>query len=295
MAVPMLVTTEWLAARLDDPGVVVVDMRWREDGSGLSRYERGHIPGSTYLDWATDLVDPEHPVAFMLATPERFASAMEGAGIGDGVHVVAYADRHGSGPHRLWWACRVYRHDDVSVLDGGFDKWTAEGRPVSSQPETPRRVRWTLWGRDRSLVATAQEVAAAERDSGVVVLDSRPPDQFRGEAVWFETGPVPADPDGLARTPRGEFRAGRIPWAANVPAAWLYRPDHTMKDPEELRRLFAAAGAEPGSGAVSYCGVAISASALLFALRLAGFEDVKLYDGSWEEWGRDPARPVARG
>jgi thiosulfate/3-mercaptopyruvate sulfurtransferase len=138
-------------------------------------------------------------------------------------------------------------------------------------------------------------VADAERDAGTVVLDSRPPEQFRGESVWFETGPVPADPHGIAHTPRGDLAAGRVPWARSVPAATLYEADHTMKSPEELRRLFAAVGLEARTSVVAHCGVGISAAALVFALRRAGVEDVKLYDASWDEWGRDPSRPVVRG
>src|SRR5947209_3118839 len=104
----MLLDTDWLAGHLGNPDVAVVDMRWREDGSARDRYRRGHIPGAVFLDWSTDLVDTGADVAFMLAPPERFARAMEGAGIDDGSHVVAYADAFGSGPYRLWWACRVY-------------------------------------------------------------------------------------------------------------------------------------------------------------------------------------------
>jgi thiosulfate/3-mercaptopyruvate sulfurtransferase len=126
-------------------------------------------------------------------------------------------------------------------------------------------------------------------------LDSRPPDQFRGEAVWFERGPVPADPDGVAHTPRGDLRAGHVPGARNVPVSELYRPDHTLKPPQELRELFAGAGLRPDQAVITYCGVGISAAGLLFALHRAGFDEVRLYDASWEEWGRDPARPVARG
>jgi thiosulfate/3-mercaptopyruvate sulfurtransferase len=292
---PMLVSTEWLAPHLGDPALAVVDMRWHEDGSGRSRYSRGHILGAAFLDWASDIVDPDGAHAFMLAPPQAFATAMERAGIGDGSHVVAYADRRGSGPYRLWWACRVYGHRNVSVLDGGFDKWTAEGHPVSNEDAEPSAaVTWTPGPPDLSLLADADAVARAEHGD-VAVLDSRPPAQFRGEAVWFEAGPVPADADGIARTPRGDLRAGRVPWASNVPAASLYEPDFTLKPPDQLRELFAGAGATPGRPAIAYCGVAISAAALLFALRRAGFEDVRLYDGSWEEWGRDVSRPVARG
>lgn len=289
----MLVGTDWLGAHPGDPDLVVVDMRWREDGSGRGRYEGGHIPGAVYLDWSTDLVDPDHPVAFMLAPPERFAAAMERCGIGDGSIVVAYADQSGSGPFRLWWACRTYGHDQVRVLDGGLDKWVAEGRPLSADTVRTRPAAWTPQPRE-GLAARAEEVAAAEARPDTVVVDSRPPEQHRGKAVWFETGAVAADDDGIARTPRGELRAGRVPWSVNVPAHSLYREDLTLKSAEELRELFAKAGIRPGDSAITYCGVGISASAVLFALTLAGVE-ARLYDESWEEWGRDASRPVARG
>jgi thiosulfate/3-mercaptopyruvate sulfurtransferase len=291
---PALVGTEWLASNLGRPDLVVVDMRWREDGSGRARYEAGHVPGAVYLDWSVDIVDPDHEVAFMLAPPSRFAGAMERAGIGEDDTVVAYADRQGSGPFRLWWACRRYGHDQVRVLDGGFGKWTSEGRPVAADLPQPRPARWRP-GRGPSMVATAADVLRAGSDPSTMVLDSRTPQQFDGRAVWFETGPVEADPDGVAHTARGDIRAGRVPWAVSVPYFELYRPDDTMKSPGELRALLAAANVAPDSRCITYCGVGISASALLFALTLAGVEDARLYDASWEEWGRDPSLPVARG
>jgi thiosulfate/3-mercaptopyruvate sulfurtransferase len=259
-------------------------------------YERSHIPGAVFLDWATDLVDPKHPVAFMLAGLDDFAAAMERSGVGDTTRVVAYADRLGSGPFRLWWACRVYGHDIVRVLDGGFDRWRREGRAVERGPSSARPPSAPFTPTfDRRLVARMEDVVKAAGSPGTVVLDSRPPQQFRGEAVWFERGPIAADADGLARTPRGEIRAGRVPWARSVPATSLYHEDSTLKTPDELRDFFAQADVSPGSRAVTYCGVGVSAAALAFSLHLAGIEDVALYDASWEEWGRDPHRPVARG
>ncbi len=303
-----LVSPAWLAERLRERGsqapasMVVVDMRWREDGSGRERYAEAHIPTAVFCDWATDLVDPDHPVAFMLAPPERFAGVMERMGAGDDTTVVAYADAQGSGPFRLWWACRMYGHDQVRVLDGGFAAWVEAGFPLESgAPASPVAGGGTVTGggwtprppRER-MVATADDVMGAGDDPSVVVLDSRPGFQFRGEAVWFETGAVNADPDGIARTPRGDLRAGRVPWALNVPASDLYRDDGRLKGPEELRELLSSRGVPPTSRAITYCGVGISASALLFALRRAGVDDVRLYDASWEEWGRDAARPVVR-
>jgi thiosulfate/3-mercaptopyruvate sulfurtransferase len=291
--VEMLVDTAWLAGHLKDPGVVVVDMRWREDGSARALYDAGHIPGAVFLDWSTDLIDRDHPVAFMLAPPDTFAAAMEEAGIGDDAHAVAYADEFGSGPFRLWWGSRRYGHDNVSVLNGGFEKWAAEGRPTSRERPRSAPTRWTPRP-VHGLVATAEEVLVAKTADHVVVIDSRPPEQYLGEAVWFETGQVPAGPDGIAHTPRGDLRAGHVPWAASIPARELYRNDLTMKDPEEMRAMFEEVGLQQGSRAITYCGVGISASAMLFAVVRAGVEDVRLYDASWEEWGRDPDKPVAR-
>ena len=291
----MLVSTEWLAERLGEPDVVVVDMRWREDGSAGELFRRSHIPGAIFLDWTTDIVDRANPVAFMLAPPDVFRDAMEVRGIGDRSTVIAYSDRFGSGPYRLWWAARMHGHDQVRVLDGGLEKWIAESRPLSADVPSPRPATWTPGPPVNAAVARADDVLNAEGDAQTVVLDSRPSEQYRGEAVWFEAGPVPADPDGIARTPRGPIHAGRVPWAVSVPVTELFHEDRTMKSPEELRELFARSGVEQQSKAITYCGVGISASALLFGLVRAGVEDAALYDASWEEWGRDPRKPRARG
>jgi thiosulfate/3-mercaptopyruvate sulfurtransferase len=290
----VLVSTEWLAANLHERGPVVVDLRWRPDGSGRDRYERGHIPGAVFCDWATDLVQPDHPIAFMLAGPERVTALVRRLGIADDTPVVAYSDALGSGPFRLWWACRRYGHDQARILDGGLDLWMAEGRPLETGLPVARAASWSPRPGE-PLVCGADDVAAAENADGTVVLDSRPPDQFRGEFVWFETGPIPAGPDGIAHTPRGDIRAGRVPWARSVPWARLYRADHRLLPADELRTLFARAGVTEGTRVLTYCGSGISASALTYALWHAGIGDVALYDASWEEWGRDRSRPVARG
>src|SRR5262245_33489489 len=251
----MLVTPTWLAEHLADPGLVVVDMRWDEEGAGRARYGEGHVEGARFLDWATDLVDPDHAVAFMLAPPMRFAAALEQCGISDSTEVVAYADAGHSGPFRLWWGCHAYGHPgQVRILDGGLEAWLADGRPLTTNVPHPEPGRWTPLGTS-TVVATKAEVAAAEPGERIVVLDSREPAKFSGEVCWFEPGEIASDTDGIARTPRGELRAGRVPWARSVPWRDLYRDDLTMKSPGELRRLFAAVGATPERRAVTYCGV----------------------------------------
>jgi thiosulfate/3-mercaptopyruvate sulfurtransferase len=145
------------------------------------------------------------------------------------------------------------------------------------------------------VVATAADVLAAGGGEATVVLDSREPAKFRGETVWFETGEIASGADGIAHTPRGDLRAGHVPWARSVPWTELYRSDLTMKSPAELREIFARVGATPDRRVITYCGVGISASALFYALDRAGVADASLYDAGWDEWGRDPELPIARG
>ncbi|HXF99026.1 MAG TPA: sulfurtransferase [Gaiellaceae bacterium] len=291
----MLVTPDWLRAHLRDPDLVVLDLRWDEQGRGRERYEAGHIPGARFLDWASDLVDPDHRHAFMLAPPERFAAALAARGVSDDTVVVAYADAGHSGPFRLWWGASVYGHEEqVRILDGGLQAWLAAGGELTAEIPTPEPGSWTPRP-SPGLLAEAADVAAARDDPRVVVLDSRDRTHFRGDTVWFETGALPAGVDGVTVTPRGMIRAGRVPWAVSIPWRSLYDEELRLLPPDALAALFAEHGVTRERKAIVYCGVGISAAALLYALRRAGIEDAALYDAGWDEWGRDPGRPVARG
>jgi len=281
----LLVETDWLAGRLDDPGIRVVDIRGIIKPASAPKphyvacheeYARGHIPGAVFVDWLVDIVQPDAPVRMTVASPERFAVLMGRLRIGDRHRVIAYDDDGGHTASRLWWALNYYGHHAVSLLNGGYPKWRAEGRPVTAEvpshpaaPFTPRvQPAWR---------AMMGEVRRALHDSGTVLVDCRGPALFKGEET------------------RGE-RKGRLPGAVNVPITALVEGPHkTFRSPEEIRRLFEAAGATRDKRVVTYCNAGVSASVGLFALHLAGHPNAANYAGSWYEWERDPANPAETG
>jgi thiosulfate/3-mercaptopyruvate sulfurtransferase len=301
-----LIETDWLAAHLDDAGLRIVDARWRGDGSGRQLYLAGHIPGAVHLDWDRDLSYTSGHVRNLLVPPERFAAAMAAAGIGDDTGVVAYAETDHSGAARLWWALRYYGHDQVAVLNGGLTKWTAEGRPLSAdipQPSSAAAIRLSHRFTPRpqpDLLATAAEVeralAEGSGQSGVRLVDTRPPEQYAGRAVWTPAGSLylPHGQDGV-QVAGTVIRGGRITGAVHLHSSANLDPeDWTYLTADALRDRALTAGVRPEQRVITYCGVGISASLGLFALHLAGYRNLALYDASWAEWGTDPTRPVER-
>ncbi len=292
-----LVETEWLAEHLSDSRLRLVDARWRGDGSGREVYLAGHIPGAVHLDWQCDLSwTDERGVRDLLLPPEQFAAAMSAAGIGNETLVVAYAETDHSGAARLWWALRYYGHDQVAVLNGGWTKWVAEGRAVSTVLPWPIPIKFNPRPRPNWL-ATADEIehAVSEASPDVRLVDTRPPEQYHGYAIWTPHGSLflPPEQNWIEVSNERVMRAGHIPGALNIHASTNLSPiDWTYLPLEDLRDKMRKAGIEPEQRVITYCGVGISASLGLFALYLAGYYDVALYDASWEEWGTDPKRLV---
>jgi len=293
-----LVETGWLAEHLNDPNLRIVDARWRGDGSSCRRYRSGHIPGAVHIDWHLDLGHTAGGVRDLILPAEWFGAMMRAVGIGDDTRVVAYADYDYSGAVRLWWALRYYGHDQVAVLNGGITKWMAEGRPLSADVPEPNPAQFTPRVQPQ-LLATAAEIEQALIDpqSNVRLVDTRPIEQYAGDAVWTPRGSLylPPGQDWVELDGR-IMRGGHIPGAIHLHATRNLDPnDWTYLPAEQLRAQAHAVGIEPDRRVITYCGVGISASNGLFALHLAGYRNIALYDASWEEWGTDPARPIERG
>lgn len=282
MNAPLLVSTEWLARNLGDSGVRVADVRWSllETDKGRNAYLQGHIPGAVFMDVDGDLASPrgQGPGRHPLPLPERFAAAMSRAGIGDDTHVVAHDFGDGSTAARLWWLLRYFGHDRVSLLDGGFARWTAEGRPVEVPVPAYAPSAFAAAPRTGMLV-DADAVERLRSDSGTLVLDSRMAERYEGRTE-------PIDPV-----------AGHIPGARNrpYPANVRSAQDPGFLEPAKLREQFMQLGAGRAERVIAYCGSGVNACQNLFALQLAGFEPGLLYEGSWSDWCSVPARAMSTG
>jgi thiosulfate/3-mercaptopyruvate sulfurtransferase len=281
-----LVDTAWLAAHVDDPGVVVLDATTHlipEPGAGYrvlpgrADFEHGHIPGAQYVDLQADLSEPGHEYRFMLPTPERFAAAMARLGVGDATRVILYSTANVWWATRVWWLLHIFGHENVAVLDGGFQKWTAEHHPVETGPGKPRSPGHFTARPARPLMADKQEVLLAVGNGAVCTINALRPEQHSGSGgVHYG-------------------RPGRIAGSANVPAAQLVDPaTNAFLPAEELRRKFEAIGAMDRA-VITYCGGGIAASADALILTMLGHKDVKLYDASLSEWAKDPHLPMEVG
>ncbi|GAB4434807.1 MAG: sulfurtransferase [Chloroflexi bacterium OHK40] len=282
-----LVSTEWLAAHLGHPQLRVVDMRGKVLPPTAPKphyyarhedYAAGHIPGAVYIDWTRDIVDPNDPVPVQVAPPEQIARLLGGLGIGDDSVVVAYDDWYSMFAGRLLWVLRYYGFERARILNGGLIQWQADGRPLTTEvPSYPPAVFTPRPQPD--LRRTASDVLAAI-GTDTLLIDARSDKEYCGLE---------------SRAARG----GHIPGAVNVfYQSLLSGPNQTYASPEELRERFAAAGIDLASigerEVVAYCNGGVSATPAALALEIATGRRVAIYDGSWNEWGNDPEKPLER-
>ena len=271
-----LVSTEWLAQHLGEPDLVVVDSTWFMPSSGRSgrdEYLAARIPGARFLD-IDEVADRTNPAPHMLPTAAEFAGAMERIGVGSGDRIVVYDNSPTRNAARGWFMFRHFGAGQAAILDGGFQKWLAEGRPTESGEPAPRRATFDAVERDE--VVTKQQLLAGH---DLPWVDARGKARFEGSEA----------------DPRAGVAAGHAPGSRNLPFGSLYREDGTFKPVEELKRLFAEAGIDPTKPFVASCGSGVTANSLIFAAHLIGNDDTRLYDGSWSEWGADPATPKVLG
>jgi thiosulfate/3-mercaptopyruvate sulfurtransferase len=281
MTLPALVSTEWLAARLGEPGLRVLDASWYLPGLGRdarAEYAAAHLPGALFFD--LDAVS-DHATALphMLPPADGFARAMGELGLRDGDGLVVY---DGTGANmsaaRAWWMFRAFGHRAVAVLDGGLGKWRREGRPLESGMATLPPGRFTA-RLDSTVLRDLDAVRANLRTGREQVVDLRPAGRFAGTAP----------------EPREGLRGGHIPGSRSLPYTELVTADGTLLPPEALRRRLAAAGVDLARPIVATCGSGTSACTLIHALHLLGEDRAALYDGAWTEWGGREDTPVDTG
>jgi thiosulfate/3-mercaptopyruvate sulfurtransferase len=278
-----LISTDELARQLADPALVLVDCRHNlsDVDAGERAYGASHLPGARFMHMDRDLsgertgTNGRHPLPDVAA----LAGTLSRAGIDASKQVVAYDQNNGMWASRLWWLLHWLGHDAAAVLDGGIDKWIAEGRPTTADPPSVRPARFVAMT-PRPVISSADILRDLSNHSSslLTIIDARAPERFRGDIE-------PLDPV-----------AGHIPGAINRPYGANLTPQQTFKPAELLRAEFEAQlGAAPLSSVVHQCGSGVTACHNLLAMAVAGLPGSRLYPGSWSEWVADATRPVARG
>lgn len=281
MQSPYVVSTDWLAERLHAPDIAIIDASWHlptAKRDAKAEFQAARIPGAQFFD-IDDISDSATTLPHMLPSAEKFASCMRKLGIGDGKKVIAYDAAGMFSAARAWWMLRVFGHDDVAVLDGGFPKWKAEGRPIDEDPPGKPQERHFSARFQSMMVRDKTDILAAIGNGKSQIADARSPGRFTGK-----------EPE-----PRPGVRSGHMPGAANVHYATLLKPDGTLKSPDEIAEVFAASGIDVKKPVITSCGSGITAAILTLGLTLIGAKDHALYDGSWSEWGAATDTPVATG
>ncbi|MGI8930864.1 MAG: sulfurtransferase [Sphingomicrobium sp.] len=272
-----LVTTDWLARNLEEDDLVIVDSSLFMPNSGrdpAAEFAESHIPGARFLD-IDAVADPARPGMHMLPSAPDFGAAMTALGVGRDDRIVVYDNSSLRSAARGWFMLRHFGAERVAILDGGFQKWCGEGRAVEAGEAKPRKARFDA----HAQVADVVDKAGILGGLGLPLLDARGRARFEG-----------SEPD-----PRPHVADGHIPGARNLPFASLYRDDGTLKSESELRAAFDAAGVSPEGAFIASCGSGVTANSLIFAARRLGGRQARLYDGSWSEWGADPATPKEKG
>ncbi len=275
-----LVTTEWLAAELGKSDLRVIDatMFLAQHGrNARAEFEAAHVPGAVFFD-IDEVSDLTASLPHMLPPAEKFASRMQALGLGDGSRIVVYDNSPLKSAARAWWMLTLFGAHEVAILDGGFAKWQAEGRPVESGKPVVRHRHFTVWA-DKSLVRDMKAMTDNLRSKAEQVVDARSAGRFAG-----------TEPE-----PRKELRSGHIPGSRSLPYDRMFNEDGTFKPVDALKAEFDAAGINLEKPVVATCGSGVTSAVLAFAATLLGHKQMAIYDGSWSEWGASTTNPVVTG
>lgn len=276
---PFVVSADWLMERLGTPGLSLVDGSWylpTQNRDARGEYEAAHIPGAVFFDHDT-IVAPNAQLPHTLPAPRLFAQFASSMGIDEKDTIVVYDGPGFFSAPRVWWMFRLMGVEEVYVLDGGIDRWKAQGRPVTAEP-TKIAPGFFEVDCDSSRVVAFEEMRRIVDDGSAQIADARPAGRFAG-----------TDPE-----PRPGMRGGHMPGARNVPAASLSR-DGSLLPLDELRAVLEAAGLDLSKPVVASCGSGVTAAVISLALASVGHEENRLYDGSWSEWGGRADTPVVTG
>jgi thiosulfate/3-mercaptopyruvate sulfurtransferase len=268
-----------MAERLKDPSVVVAEIDSHPDEA----YETGHVPGAVGWDLHTDM---EHQLRRDIPDIAQFETLMSRSGIERNTTVVLYGDGNNRSATWAFWVMKFYGHDDVRIMDGGRTKWTLEGRPVEMVEPAVEPTAYWAWAvePDPTLRAMKEYVVKSLGRKGVTLLDTRTVEEYAGQLT---SAPGTPQPD--------IYRKGRIPGAVHVPWDDGASGDGTFKSVSELRTMYSEAGIETSDEIISYCRLGVRASYSWFILKyILGFDDVRVYDGSWTEWGNSAGVPIDR-
>jgi thiosulfate/3-mercaptopyruvate sulfurtransferase len=273
-----LVTTEWLAAHLGDPGLVVI-----ESDEDVLLYDTGHIPGAVKVDWHLELNDQ---VTRDYLDPEAFAELAASKGIGRDDTIVFYGDNNNWWATYALWVFSLFGHSDVRILDGGRQKWVDEGRELTRDVPSRERADYPVPARDDSRIRAFREQVAGHVESGRPLVDVRSPQEYTGELTHMAAYPQ-----------EGALRGGHIPGALSKPWKSAANDDGTFKPADELSKIYRdELGLDPSDDVIAYCRIGERSSHTWFVLTyLLGFSRVRNYDGSWTEWGNLVRAPIKKG
>lgn len=273
----VLVSTEWVEAHRNDPGVRIV-----ESNEDPLLYATGHIPGAVNIDWQEDLNDS---VVRDYLDAEHFASLLSRNGVKPETTLVFYGDKNNWWATYSFWVFQLFGHTNARILDGGRAKWVEEGRPLSTETPSYPATSYPTPVRDDSHIRAFRDEVLDHVKAGGKLVDVRSPGEYSGQLLHMPNYPQ-----------EGALRGGHIPGAKNVPWATAANPDGTFKSADDLRSIYITGqGLSPSDDVIAYCRIGERSSHTWFVLTyLLGFPSVRNYDGSWTEWGNSVRLPIEK-